>query len=476
VTPTVFCLHALGSSSEEFALLRSELAGTLDLVGIDLPGFGRSPASIGTSVEEMAIRVERAIGSSGATEWALLGHSMGGKVATVVADRTMSGANGLFGLRAVVLLAASPLAPEPMAEDRRASMLAWAEHGPIRADHAAEFVDANTASTLPPDRHQTAVDDVRRTDPEAWQDWLLRGSREDWSVEAVPNPVPALVLAGAEDGDLAADAQRRLTLPHWPAGELHEVAGAAHLLPWEQPVAVAERIRTFWVRRIAVGPVVPADTARVIASPRVSARSRSALAVRSLSDDPEAAPAALTPRQLETLRAVAHVLVPQPGPLEVDLALRVDARLAAGSGDGWRPDGMPTDVEAYRAALDVLDGPARGDDLAQVLAEIGAGRYRADGPLDPGQLRAWSEDAGVDLVQQWLAHPATMAAIDYDGYANGGDGVRKQGFRLLAADTREAWEPPAPPRRPEHGGTTTSDPAPHRSHGAHTDQQSGAAR
>lgn len=440
MTATAFCLHALGSSSEEFALLRSELAGTLDLVGIDLPGFGRSPASGGTTVEEMAVLVERAIGASGATEWAIVGHSMGGKVATVVADRTVTGANGLFGLRAVVLLAASPLAPEPMDESRRASMLSWAADGPIEPHHAAEFVDANTTGVLPPDRHEQAVQDVQRTDPRAWRDWLLRGSREDWSTTAGPNPVPTLVLAGAEDGDLAADAQRRLTMPHWPAAELHEVAGAAHLLPWERPVEVAALVRDFWARRVAHGPVVPAGQARIIASPRVSARTRGVLAVRALPDDPAATPDALTPQQLDVLRAVARIVVPQPGRGDVDLALRVDRQLAAGQGDGWRPDGMPTDVDAYRGALDVL-AAAPADDLPAVLEDVAAGRYRSDGALDADQLRAWFEDASVDLVKQWLAHPATMSEIDYDGFANGGDGVRKQGFQLLGAGQREAWEP-----------------------------------
>ncbi|AIV40018.1 MULTISPECIES: alpha/beta fold hydrolase [unclassified Curtobacterium] len=440
MTATAFCLHALGSSSEEFALLRSELAGTLDLVGIDLPGFGRSPASGGTTVEEMAVLVERAIGASGATEWAIVGHSMGGKVATVVADRTVSGANGLFGLRAVVLLAASPLAPEPMDEDRRDAMLSWAADGPIEPDHAAEFVDANTADVLSPDRHEQAVQDVRRTDPRAWRDWLLRGSREDWSTTAEPNPVPALVLAGAEDGDLAAGAQRRLTMPHWPAAELHEVPGAAHLLPWERPQEVAALVRSFWERRVAHGPVVPADQARVIASPRVSARTRGVLAVRALPDDPAATPDALSPQQLDVLRAVARIVVPQAGPGEVDVALRVDRQLAAGQGDGWRPDGMPEDADAYRGALDVL-ATVGSDDLPAVLEDVAAGRYRSDGPLGAEQLRVWFEDASVDLVKQWLAHPATMSEIDYDGFANGGDGVRKQGFQLLGAGQREAWEP-----------------------------------
>ncbi|KTR08362.1 alpha/beta fold hydrolase [Curtobacterium luteum] len=456
---TAFCLHALGSSSEEFALLHDRLEDVLDLVGIDLPGFGTSPASSGTTVEDMVERVERAIGRSGVTEWALVGHSMGGKIAAIVADRTVSGANGLFGLRGVVLLAASPRSPEPMGEDRRDAMLDWAAAGHISTDHAGEFVDANTAGTLRSDRLRSAVYDVERADPEAWRSWLERGSREDWSDDTT-NPVPALVLAGAEDGDLGPSAQRELVLPHWSNGTFAVVPGAAHLLPWEQPDDVADRIRTFWARHAANGPVVPAEHARVIASPRVSATTRGALAVRALADDPDGEPQVLTPTQLDTLRAVAAVVVPQSGGRTVDVALRVDAQLADGAGDGWRPDGLPTDVEAYRAALDELGAtvPRGGADddragvLADVLAAIEDGSYEPVGLLTAAQLAAWAEDAAVDLAKQWLAHPATMAAIDYDGYANGGDGVRKQGFQLLGAGQREAWEagpPAAGPARPE---------------------------
>lgn len=458
---TAFCLHALGSSSEEFALLHDRLDDTLDLVGIDLPGFGSSPASSGTTVEDMVERVERAIGRSGVTEWALIGHSMGGKIAAVVADRTVSGANGLFGLRGVVLLAASPRSPEPMGEDRRQSMLDWAAAGHISTDHAGEFVDANTAATLRSDRLRSAVYDVERTDPEAWRAWLERGSREDWSDDTT-NPVPALVLAGADDGDLGPSAQQELVLPHWSNGAFAVVPGAAHLLPWEQPDDVADRIRVFWARHAANGPVVPEEHARVIASPRVSAATRGALAVRALADDPDAEPRVLSAAQLDTLRAVAAVVVPQSGDRTVDVALRVDAQLAEGAGDGWRPDGLPTDPEAYRAALDELGGAvsrggADGDDAADVLAAtlaaIEDGSYQPAGPLTVAQLSAWAEDAAVDLAKQWLAHPATMAAIDYDGYANGGDGVRKQGFQLLGAGQREGWEPGAPPPVPPRDTT-----------------------
>lgn len=454
---TAFCLHALGSSSEEFALLHDRLEGTLDLVGIDLPGFGTSPATSGRTVEDMVELVERAIGRSGATEWALVGHSMGGKVAAIVADRTVSGANGLFGLRGVVLLAASPRSPEPMGEDRRQAMLDWTAAGHIDTDHAGEFVDANTAAPLPHDRLRSALYDVERADPEAWRAWLERGSREDWSDDTT-NPVPALVLAGAEDGDLGPSAQQELVLTHWSNGAFAIVPGAAHLLPWEQPDDVAERIRDFWVRRATNGPVVPAEHARVIASPRVSATTRGALAVRALADDPDAEPRVLSRAQLDTLRAVADVVVPQSGDRTVDVALRVDAQLADVAGDGWRPDGLPSDLEAYRAALDELAAAGAVDGA---LAAIEDGSHQPRGSLTVDQLAAWAEDAAVDLAKQWLAHPATMAAIDYDGYANGGDGVRKQGFQLLGAGQREAWEAgapaPAPGAAPSASAGTDTD-------------------
>lgn len=446
---TLFCLHALGSSSREFERLRIELAPDILVRALDLPGFGGTTAEAGTTVDDMVIAVERAIGTSGATEWALLGHSMGGKIASIVAARTLDGSNGLFGLRAVVLLAASPLSPEPMDEARRESMLSWVADGRIPPDHAEEFVVANTSAGLSGDAHAAALADLERTEPEAWSAWLRRGSREDRSGEFLPSPIPALIIAGADDGDLGVDAQKTLNLPHWSAGELSVIEGAAHLLPWEQPEAVATAIAEFFARRI-VGPVTPPAFARTIASPRVSARTRGLLAARALADDPSAAPTALTDAQLETLRAVAGIVVPQEG-TPIDLALRVDRQLAQGRGDGWRLDGSPVDAEAYRLALDFL-GTVGDGALAQTLDGIRDGRIAAPTPgLTARALTAWLEDATVDLVKQWVGHPATMAAMDYDGFANGGDGpttqglpmpaLRTQGFHLLGAGQREAWEP-----------------------------------
>ncbi len=51
--------------------------------------------------------------------------------------------------------------------------------------------------------------------------------------------IPTLIVAGAEDSDLGEEAQRRLNLPHYPNATVHVVLNAAHLIPYEQPGALA---------------------------------------------------------------------------------------------------------------------------------------------------------------------------------------------------------------------------------------------
>ncbi|PSL37570.1 pimeloyl-ACP methyl ester carboxylesterase [Labedella gwakjiensis] len=438
--PTAFALHALGSSARAFDGVAEALADSLDVQAIDLPGFGDAAAMTGTSIPETIRHVERAIRRSGATRWILVGHSMGGKIASMVAARALAGESELFGLAGVALLAASPPVPEPMEEDRRRQMLSWAQGDAISAEDARTFVDANVGTGLAPDADARAIDDVRRTSTAAWRAWFETGSREDRSTDVGVLDLPALILAGGEDGDLGEDAQRRLNETVYPRADVEVLPGVGHLLPLERPLAVADAIRRFWTTSAGVGPAVPPDVAAVIASPRTSARTRGLLAQRAVADDPRATPQALTDVQLATLRVLADRVVPQDEPA-IDIALRVDTQLAGGGGDGWRNADLPTDREAYAIALDAL-APLRTRsprELDTVIAQLSEGTYDEHDHFTAAQFAAWFEDARVDLVRQWLAHPATMARIGFDGFANGGDDVFT-GFALLGADEREDWE------------------------------------
>lgn len=230
--PTLVFLHALGMSAASWQLVRERLPNRRS-VAIDLPGFGAAHAAGDGGVGEMVDAVLSVVARTGPC--VLVGHSMGGKIATIAAKAGDSVAG-------VVLVAASPPAPEPMDEARRARMIGWFAHGSIAPEDAAAFVDANCAAPLPPLLRDRAIADVCRSRPAAWTGWLERGSREDWRAQVGTVAVPALIVAGREDGDLGEAAQRRSNLPHYPAGRVEVVADAAHLIPYEQPDRLAALI------------------------------------------------------------------------------------------------------------------------------------------------------------------------------------------------------------------------------------------
>ncbi len=460
--PTLFLLHWLGGSARTWQWVIPRLASRFRCVAVDLPGFGEAEPYTGFSVEEMAEAVASAVRSQAPARWAIVGHSMGAKVATVLARRAEDGESGLGGLSHVVLLAGSPPSPEPMDEKQRHAMMGWFT-GDAEAcrGQAQGFVDQNVGEPLDRSMNEVAVADVLRADRRAWQAWLGGGSREDWSDRVGVLRTPALIISGESDGDLGPDAQARLMAPHFAAARQVTLAGVRHLLPLERPETIArliiEEVGDAATAETAMPGIGP-DYAALIASARVSRRTRAVLHERGQPDEASPTVSILTPDLLAILRAVVDRVVPQKSGTRIDLAARIDAMLAAGQGDGWRFAVLPPDAEAYAAALRTLDVMVRArhgqpfvllDGAAQdgLLDRVGRGdpADRSDEEnlplLSPIQLKLWFEDLRADTVRLYVSHPATLERIGYSGIANGGDGERKQGFSYVGVGDLEAWEP-----------------------------------
>lgn len=438
---TLYLLHALGASSASFARLGDLLDGRVRVQGIDLPGFGSAATAPDSSLDETVDHVIAALSAHSGGRWMLGGHSMGGKIAGLVASRVLSGEAPLAGLSGMVLMAPSPPRPEPMDEERRALMLSWVVDGAISEQDAETFIDQNTARPLDPAAQTLALADLRRTSPTAWRAWLETGSRIDVRDEVGRLDLPVLVLAGEDDADLGASAQPGLLSGVYPRARFHSLAETGHMIPLERAPEAAEAIAAFVADEVLAGPVIPDDWARLIAGDRVDARARGALNRRAVPDDRGYSPRVLDLAQLTLLREIADLVVPQDGP-PIDIAARVDAQLARGDGDGWRRDGLPPDPEAYRAGLTTLAAgwPTDPVERERVLRAAIEGASTAEGPLDAERLAAWLEDARVDLVRHWLAHPASMARTGFDGFATGGT-LPIRGYVHLELGRREDWEP-----------------------------------
>lgn len=440
---TVVFLHSLGSSRHDWDAVIERLADKVLPVAINLPGFGDRAAEGYGDVQAVLDDLHRQLTDLALARWILVGHSMGGKFATLIAAQARDGAAGLSGLLGVVLVAGSPPSPEPMDESRRADMLTWFENPTRIEDRGRQFIDANTAAGLPQAAFDQALADFTRSSPEAWRGWLAEGSREDWSDQAGVLPFPALIIAGAEDGDLGEGAQRRFNAPHYRTSDVVVVPDAAHLIPQEQPDRLAGLVLDF-VEKLG-SSALPPRFVGLMASDRVSDRTRHAMLNRHFGPAP-ADGGVLNPTHRAVLSAMIARILPDAGDPD-DLARRLDVGLSSGQGDGWRFADLPSDTEAWRRGLDEIAvtapefatlTPERQDDILRAISQ---GEWTETGQLSADAMRRWFEDVVSEAARLWMSLPATWARIGYDGFATGGEG-RFQGYEQTAADRTEPWRLP----------------------------------
>ncbi len=230
--PGLLLAHYFGGSARSWSPLVTALDGRCDCIVPDLPGFGDTrslpgEASLGAYAEQLCgLKPERS--------WIAVGHSMGGKIALAAA---LHRPPNLVGM---ILIATSPPTPEPISDEERAKTLAAFGSRAAAEMHLRTIAD----DRLPRDILATCVEDQLRVDQSVWNWWLERGSRDDISNAAAKLSLPVLVVTGDNDTVLGHE-----TAPAVAAGlqnaTLEIIASGGHLVPLEQPDAVAAAIVDF---------------------------------------------------------------------------------------------------------------------------------------------------------------------------------------------------------------------------------------
>ena len=236
--PARLFLHYFGGSSRTWEPVIDLLAGSFRCLALDLRGWGDSDAPpAGYHVADMADDVAGLVSTLGLDRYTLMGHSMGGKVAQAFAARHP------VGLEALLLIAPSPLSPEPMRDEARAKMrAAWGDGGEAR-----ETLTRIAKRPLSEVLKDAVVADNLRASRAAWESWADVGSREDLSDLASQIRIPTRVLVGDADPVVGPDVQAREVVGRIAGATLTVVPEVGHLLPLEDAGMVAG-----WVLSVSV--------------------------------------------------------------------------------------------------------------------------------------------------------------------------------------------------------------------------------
>jgi pimeloyl-ACP methyl ester carboxylesterase len=236
-SPAMVFLHYWGGSSRTWQHVVDRLVADFRTVTLDQRGWGRSAApATGYALADLADDAQAVIAALDLEQYILVGHSMGGKVAQLIASRRP---RGLMGMALI-----APAPPVPL------DLPLAARQGMVRAYETRESVAATVAQVLAPDGLdpgdlESVIEDSLAGAPAAKEAWPLSTSQEDISSALAGIEVPAIVISGEHDRVDPPEVVRRELLPRLARAQLHVLPQVGHLSPYEAPDAVAGLVKAF---------------------------------------------------------------------------------------------------------------------------------------------------------------------------------------------------------------------------------------
>jgi pimeloyl-ACP methyl ester carboxylesterase len=234
-SPCLVFLHYWGGSSRTWMPVMEKLSIDYRCVAIDFRGWGRSTKSAKDhSLDALATDVIQVAKSLGLSDFILVGHSMGGKVAQLVAAQHPQELKGL------ILFAPAPPTPMTVPEEARKGYVALYQSRQAVTD---VLPGALTPHPLSEAVRAQIVEDTLCGSLGAKEEWPLRGMIRDVSHEAAMINVPVHVIAGGDDSVEPA-ASLRSAFGLLSRVTFSSVPGVGHIAPLENPETLAAAIRT----------------------------------------------------------------------------------------------------------------------------------------------------------------------------------------------------------------------------------------
>ena len=237
-TVPVVVLHGWFADRATFRAIRPYLDGdTFTYAFADLRGYGESRQIRGDyGMLEVAHDALALADHLGWDRFCVVGHSMGGKAAQVLA--------GIAGRRVRRIVGVSPVSAGGSGFDAETARLFARAAGEPSVRRA--ILDFSTGGRLP----ERWLDGMVRQSleccaPEVFAAYLRNWSVEDLHERVAGCDVPALAVVGGHDPGLGVEAMHETWMRWFKRGEVKEFADSGHYAMDEEPLALTSAIEAF---------------------------------------------------------------------------------------------------------------------------------------------------------------------------------------------------------------------------------------
>ena len=233
--PALVFLHYWGGSARTWGLVIAELSKTHRCVAVDFRGWGQSDKGAQAhDLETLADDVAKIIAKLGLEEYAIVGHSMGGKVAQLLASRRAD------GLKALVLVAPAPPTALSVPQEQRQGMINAYQ---VR-EGAEAVVGILSALPLSDAFREQVIEDTLRGSAGAKREWPENGMVQDITEKASKIAVPVHVIVGGADNIESEASLRKAFANVVPQATFAVLDGVGHLAPLEATAELVAAIRS----------------------------------------------------------------------------------------------------------------------------------------------------------------------------------------------------------------------------------------
>jgi esterase len=239
--PALLLLHGLFGSSTNWRSIARTLGADHQVIAVDLRNHGQSPWDAGMGYDEMAADVAALVDRLGLGAPAILGHSMGGKVAMTLA---------LTDAAHVGRLIVVDIAPVTYGDRFSPHVNAMLASAPGEAKTRDE-IKQKLAATISDERVVAFLmtNLVRQDEGYAWRINLDAISASMTDISAFPASLDGLTYDGpvtvidGEQSTYITDEGRERFRAQFPRARFETVANAGHWLHADQPVAFVEAVK-----------------------------------------------------------------------------------------------------------------------------------------------------------------------------------------------------------------------------------------